>query len=214
MSKLVLDAQPRQVEAKKARHLRNEGLIPAIAYGPGKTPVSLVVEEKALESALRHGGSSQLIEVHVSDGTMHNVLVREVQREPIYHRAMHVDMYLVRMDQKQQVSVPLLTVGKPTALVTGLMVLQTHELIEIEALPADIPATIEVDITNLSDEHPITTRDLPKLSGISYLSDPEEILITMVSSQAGSDEEAAAADAAVSAEPEVVKKGKTDEDEN
>ncbi|MGL4648682.1 MAG: 50S ribosomal protein L25 [Caldilineaceae bacterium] len=213
MSKLVLDAQPRDVAAKKARHLRNEGLIPAIAYGPGKTPVSLVVEEKALESALRHGGSSQLIEVNVSDGSKHNVLVREVQREPIYHRAVHVDMYLVRMDQKQQVSVPLVTVGKPTSLVTGIMVLQTHEMIEIEALPADIPAAVEVDITNLSDEHPITTRDLPQLSGISYLSDPDEILITMVASQGGAEDGAPAADAVGAAEPEVVKKGKTDEDE-
>jgi large subunit ribosomal protein L25 len=213
MSKLVLQAQPRQVEAKKARHLRNEGLIPAIAYGPGNQPVSLVVEEKALESTLRHGGSSRLVEVQVSDGSRHNVLVREVQRHPVHHRAMHVDMYLVRMDQKQQVSVPLVQVGRPTALAGGMMILQTHETVEIEALPADIPASIEVDVTALSDEHPITTRDLPQLAGITYLGDPDEQLITLVAPQAGLEEEAPAAESEESAEPEVVKKGKSDEDE-
>jgi large subunit ribosomal protein L25 len=212
MSKLVLEAQPRVVDDKKARHLRNEGLIPAIAYGPGKQPVSLVVHEKALESTLRHGGNSQLVEVHVNDGSTLNVLVREVQRHPVHHRAMHVDMYLVRMDQKQQVSVPLVQVGKPTALVTGLMVLQPHEMIEIEALPADIPASIEVDITELSEDHPITLRSLPQLAGIVYLGDPDEHLITMVASQAGAEDQAAA-ESEESAEPEVVKKGKTDEDE-
>lgn len=213
MSKLVLDAQPRQVEAKKARHLRNEGLIPVSAYGPGKQPLTLVVEEKALENTLRHGGSSRLVEVHVSDGSKLNVLVREVQRQPVNHRPVHADFYLVRMDQKQQVAVPLVMVGKPTALIAGLMILQTHETIEIEALPADIPASIEVDVTELSEEHPITVKDLPAVKGIAYLGDADESLITMMSAQAGIEEEAvAAAEGEGGAEPEVVRKGKEDEE--
>lgn len=212
MSKLVLEAQPRQVEAKKARHLRNEGLIPVSAYGPGKQPLTLVVEEKALENTLRHGGSSRLVEVHVSDGSKLNVLVREVQRQPVNHRPVHADFYLVRMDQKQQVAVPLVMVGKPTALITGMMILQTHETIEIEALPAEIPASIEVDVTNLSEEHPITLKDLPAIKGIAYLGDAEETLITLMAAQAGIEEEAAV-EGEAAAEPEVVRKGKEDDDE-
>jgi len=212
MSKLVLDAQPRQVAAKKARHLRNEGLIPVIAYGPGKQPVSLVVNQKAFEGVLHHGGSSQLVEVKVSDGSIHNVLVREVQREPLSHRPIHADFYLVRMDQKQSVSVPLVAVGKPVALVGGLMILQTHETIHIEALPADIPAVVEVDVTSLSPDHPITTSNLPQLKGITYLGDPDEHLITMVAAQAGLEAEAPAGEG-LPAEPEVVRKGKEEEAE-
>jgi large subunit ribosomal protein L25 len=223
MSKLVLDAQTRVVAEKKARHLRNEGLIPVTAYGPGNDPVSLVVEIKSLEATLRAGGNSRLVEVHVNDGSVHNVLVREVQRHPINHRAMHADFYLVRMDQKQQVSVPLIALGTPSALASGLMVLQNHESIEIEALPADIPSGVEVDITNLNLNNPITIKNLPALDGIVYLGDPDEALIVMAESQAGAEldalleEDAAealeAAEEEGGAEPEVVGRGKDDEDE-
>lgn len=211
MSKLVVDAQPRDVQAIKARHLRNDGLIPVVVYGKGLTPVSLAVPERSMESALRHGAVSQLVEVQVSGGKAHNVLVREVQRDPINHRLLHVDLYAVRMDEKQHVSIRVSGVGKPDALTSGLMILQNHESIVVEALPADLPAVIEVDLTHLSSEQPIKVSDLPSISGVVYAMDADEHIFSMVATQAGLEDEEQAAAEESSAEPEVVRKGKAEE---
>ena len=212
MSKLVLDAAPRDVEARKARHLRNDGLVPVIVYGKSQSPVALVVPARSLSSTLQHGGMSQLVEVKVSGGATYNVLVREVQREPVSHRLLHADFYAVRMDEKQHVSVPVVATGKPSAMSAGLMVLQNHESISIEALPADIPAMIEVDLTNLNTDAPIKVSDLPVVKGVTYLDEADEHVFALVTTQAGLEEEAAATEE-TTAEPEVVKKGKTDEEE-
>jgi len=96
-------------------------------------------------------------------------------------------------------------------MVTGVMVLKLHEAIHIEALPADIPGEIEVDISAMTTERPITIADLPNVKGVSYVDDPEEVLFNLQLTREEVAEEAAAAEA----EPEVVKKGKqTDEDDD
>ena len=91
------------------------------------------------------------------------------------------------------------------------ILLKLHEAIHIEALPADIPGEIEVDISPMTMERPITIADLPKVKGVSYVDDPEEVLFNLQLTREEVAEEAAATDV----EPEVVKKGKqTDEDED
>ena len=104
-----------------------------------------------LERMLHAGGDTRVVEVTVSDGGKHNVLVKNVQREPVGHRLLHADFYAVNMSEKQRVTVPLVTTGKPAGMVTGVMVLKLHEAIHIEALPADIPGEIEVDISPHDD---------------------------------------------------------------
>lgn len=211
MSKLILEAQPRDPQAGKPHHLRRAGIVPVVVYGRSQPPVSLTVAERSLETLLRHGGASRLVEVQVAGGKPVNVLVREVQRDPVSHRPLHADLYAVNMKEKQHVSVPLVGFGKPETLSSGYMVLQNHESILIEALPADIPALIEVDLTNLSAESPIKVSDLPKVKGVEYVSEQDDHIFVMVATQAGIEEEAAAAEEAT-AEPEVVKRGKEDEE--
>lgn len=218
MSNLVLEAEPRDINAVKPRHLRRDGKVPVIVYGKTQAPVALVVQERGLEYTLHHGGGSQLVEVQVAGGKSHNVLVREVQRDPITHRPLHADLYAVNMKEKQRLSVPLIGHGKPLTLASGLMVLQNHETILIEALPADIPASIDVDLANLTVDNPLKTTDLPAVKGVAYLTEADEHIFSMVATQAGLEEEEAAAAAAAAegeelAEPEVVKKGKEEEEE-
>ncbi len=214
MSKLVLEAEPRDVEAVKAKHLRNQGLIPINIYGKGLAPLSLSVIERQMNITLRQGGASQLIEVQVAGGVAHNVLVKEIQRQPVGHRVLHVDMMTVRMDEIQHVSVPISRSGRPAELASGEMVLQSLEAMAIEALPGDIPASIEVDLTHLTMDKPIRVGDLPVMAGVKFLVDPEEHVFALVATQAGvsEEEELEAAEAAEAAEPEVVGRGH-DEDE-
>ncbi len=211
MSELVLEADRRELTGRKVGQLRRQGLVPVVVYGNVKQPVNLQVDNKLLERVLHAGGDTRLVEVTVNGGGKHNVLVKDVQREPVGHRLLHADFYAVNMAEKQHVAVPLVITGKPAGMTAGLMVLKLHEAIHIEALPADIPGEIEIDISPLTLERPITIADLPQVKGVTYVDDVEEVLFNLQTTREEVAEEAAA-DAA--AEPEVVKKGKqTDEEE-
>ena len=212
MSTAKLEAQPRDLQAGKPKQLRRTGMVPVIVYGKTQAPVLLQVAERTLDTTLRQSGS-QLIEVSVAGSGKHNILVREVQRDPVSHRLVHADFYAVAMNEKQHVNVAIVGVGKPSALVSGLMVLQNHETIAIEALPADIPGAIEVDLTDLGLDAPIKISDLPVVQGVAYLADLDEHVFALVATQAGIEDEEAAPAEEGAAEPEVVKRGREDEEE-
>lgn len=165
---------------RKVKQLRRDGIVPVVVYGNVDNVVNLQVPARALERTLQSGGTSQLIQLHVDDGSRHNVLIRELQRHPVRRTLMHADFYAISMTEKQQVSVPVVSVNTPEAMAAGLMVLQALDAVEIEALPASIPASIEVDITDLTVETAITVADLPSLEGVEYLTDPTEALFTML----------------------------------
>lgn len=209
MSELKLDAQPRSLTGRKVRQLRTQGLVPVVVYGNNQAPVNLQVNARNLQTTLHHGGFSQLVNLNVQDGTTFNVLIREIQRHPVSRAYLHVDMYSVNMTEKQHTTVPVVSTGTPTALVGGLMVLQGMDMVEVEALPADFPASIEVDITSLDTENPITIADLPKLSGVEYLGEPSEHLFTMIAPRVAEEEPAPSE---IEAEPEIV--GKQDEEQD
>ena len=209
MDELKLVADRRELTGRKVGQLRRQGLVPVVVYRNVKQPVNLQVDIKQLERMLHAGGDTRVVEVTVNGGGLHNVLVKNVQREPVGHRLLHADFYAVNMSEKQRVTVPLVTTGKPAGMMTGVMVLKLHEAIHIEALPADIPGEIEVDISPMTMERPITIADLPKVKGVSYVDDPEEVLFNLQLTREEVAEEAAAAEV----EPEVVKKGKQTEEE-
>jgi len=213
MSELTLTAQPRAITGRKVRQLRRQGLVPVVVYGKTQASVNLQVNARALETTLHHGGYSQLVELTIDGGGMLNVLVRDIQRHPVTNAFVHVDFYAVNMAEQQEVSVQVVSVGRPSALITGLMVLQQLDAVAISALPADIPAVIEVDITNLDVEAPISVADLPALPGIEYLSEPDEAVFMLIATRAAEEEEEEEAAEEEMAEPEVVGRGKADEEE-
>ena len=211
MSDLKLMADPRTLTGRKVNQLRRQGVVPVVVYGALAEPVNLQVADRELERTLHGGGASQVVTVTVSDGGVHNVLIKNVQREPVFHSLLHADFYAVNMNETQRVSVPLVATGKASGMAAGLMFFQAHELIHIEALPADIPAEIEVDVTPLTLETPIHVRDLPAAKGVAYLDDPDEVVFMLMTTRAGEAEEESAEGAA--AEPEVVKRGKQTDEE-
>lgn len=211
MADLKLDAQPRTLTGRKVRQLRTKGLVPVVVYGNNQAPVNLQVNARSLELLLHHGGFSQLVQVNVAGGSKHNVLVREIQRHPVTHHFVHVDLYAVNMREKQHTSVPVVGIGKPEAMTGGLMMLQERDIVNIEALPADIPASIEVDVTALDLERPITVADLPAVPGVEYLDEPHDHIFTLIAPRVEEIEEPVAE--AEMAEPEVIGHGKEEEGE-
>ena len=212
MSELRIDAQLRDVTGHKVKHLRKQGIVPVVIYGQDRQPINAQVDSMRLDRLIQVGGT-QLIELTMTDGGLHNVLIREVQRHPVRRNPTHVDFYSVNMLVKQQVRVSVVSVGHVSGAGAGMVLLQAFSDVEIEALPADIPAHIEVDISILDgvDTTHITVADLPVMAGISYLDDPEEIVFSLVASRAEieADEEAAAD----SVEPEIVGRRAAEDEE-
>lgn len=183
MSELTLNAQPREITGRKVRQLRNQGLVPVVVYGRDQAATILQVKARNFNDVLHAGGISQLVTLVVDDGKTHNVLVREIQRHPVKHNVLHADLYAVSMSEKQQVDVSIVAVNEPTALVAGLMMLQALDQVTIEALPANIPASIEIDVTDLDLTRAIVVADLPQIDGVTYMTEADEAVFRMVTTR-------------------------------
>lgn len=210
MSELKIDAQLRAVTGNKVKQLRRDGLVPVVIYGQGQAPVSAQVDSTNLDRLIQAGGATQLVEVNMDKGSLLNVLIREVQRDPVRRNLIHADFYTVNMLVKQQLSVPVISIGELPSSAVGMVLIQSVSDVEIEALPSDIPAHIEVDISVLDgeDNDRITIADLPALAGITYLDDPEESVFSLIASRTGAEAEAADEEDEIeygeTAEPEVI----------
>ena len=217
MSTLTLHANARTVTGRKVRRLRPEGIIPVVIYGRENEPQNAQVEVIEFERVLRAGGNSQLVRLDL-DGKEHNVLVREVQRHPVRHNLLHADFYAVSMAETQQVSVPIIMVGAIPSDADVVMV-QAMDSVTIEALPGVIPASIEVDVSSLEgpESPPITVADLPVIAGLTYISDMDDLICSLILSRAAisEEEEQAEEDALLESdvEPEVIGRGRDEEEE-
>jgi large subunit ribosomal protein L25 len=210
MAELKLTAQPRTLFGRKVRQLREQGLVPVVVYGKTVEPSHLQVNHRNLERVLTHGGASQLFEVEVEGGAKTNVLLREVQRHPVNYRYLHADLYAVNMMEKQLVSIQVVAAGEEPEFEVGLMLLQALDSINISALPADIPASIAVDISELSMENSITVADLPVIPGVEYTDALDEVVFTVVATR---EEELDEPIVDEDAEPEVIGEGEEGADE-
>jgi len=220
----TLEAVKREGRGKnEANRLRASGRIPAVVYGSkkeGKAPegVSLAVDPKALLRILHSdSGANTLITLRV-DGTEARVMVKEYQLDPVTHHLLHADFYQLAMDKAIVVTVPVVVKGESKGVKQqgGLLDFVTRE-IEVECLPTDIPENITIDVSELMLHESIRLRDVPVDPKWKAISDGETMLVHIVMPKA--EEEPAAATpeagavAAAPAEPEVIKKGKTEEKE-
>jgi large subunit ribosomal protein L25 len=214
MADLKLEAQSRNITGRKVKRLRAQGLVPVVVYGNAQAPENIAVRAMAFEKVLSSGGVSQLVEVDIEGVGTRNVLIREIQRHPVQHTLMHADFYAVNMTEKQQVHVPVVAVGRRANLGVEVVLVQALDHLEIEALPADIPAHIEVDISRLTslEDDPITVGELPKIDGITYLNSEDETIFSLVMTRAAVEEEEEEEEE-LEAEPEVIGRGREDEDE-
>jgi large subunit ribosomal protein L25 len=215
----TLQAEKRDGRGKnEARRLRASGRIPAVVYGAEKgKAVEIAVDPKILMRILHsESGVNTLIGLKV-DGGDTRVMVKEYQIDPIDHKLLHADFYQVAMDKALTVTVPLVMKGEaPGVKQQGGIVDFVNREIEIECLPGDIPENIVVDISELMLNQGVRVRDL-HTEGVKWtpVTDGDLMIVHVVALKV---EEPAATEPAVGAtaapaEPEVIKKGKTDKDE-
>lgn len=210
----VLDAVRRETFGKnEAVRTRQAGHIPAVLYGGAAPAESLTVDPKTLSRILHsEAGVNSLISLKVN-GAETKVLVKEYQIDPVTHKLLHADFYRVAMDKAIRVTVPVHLTGEAKGVKQQGGTLDfVHRDVTVECLPADIPEHITVDVSELLLNQGVRVKDLPTDGKWKAVSEPENLIVHIVAPRA----EAAAADATAptaAAEPEVMKKGKTDKEE-
>ena len=185
MSELKLNAQLRETKGSGAsRQLRRENIVPAQLYQRDKENVSLQVVEKELDKVVGQAGTSAIIKL-VVDGKEHNVLIRDYQRHPYKNQYLHVDFLGVNMDEKLKVSIPVVLLNRDDIYVQPSVLMQHLEEIEIEALPADIPGQIELDVQKMEYDDSFFVKDLDLVNDdkVEVLTDLEETIVTLVEPQ-------------------------------
>ena len=214
----TLQVEKRETRGKnEARRLRAAGRIPAVVYGAEKgKAIEISVDPKILSRLLHsESGANTLISIQGLDGGDTRVLVKEYQLDPISHKMLHADFYQVAMDKTLTLTVPFVIKGEAKGVKQqgGIVDFVTRE-IEIEVLPGDIPENIEVDVTELLLNQGIRIRDL-NLEGAKWtpLSDPDTMIVHVVAMKVEEVAPAAEPAAGTTAEPEVIKKGKTEKEE-
>jgi large subunit ribosomal protein L25 len=213
MEQIQLKVEPRSVTGKMVRHLRREGLVPAVIYGHHTRPIPIQVVERELGYVLQRGGANQLIALVLPGADQPRMsLVREVQRHTINRAILHVDFQEVVMTEKIQTTIPLVFEGEPAIvrLGDGIMFHGLDE-IEVECLPGDLIASFGVDLSGLEQiDATIYVRDLQVPSAIKVLTDPDEVVAKVLPAKAVP-EEAVEAKALVEepAEVEVIAEQKT-----
>jgi len=196
-----------------ARSVRRQGKVPAVIYGHGREPESLILDSAALGRALLGATVATMLEVQVDDRAPVRALIREVQRDPLRAaNILHVDFYEVHADEKITVSVPVHLKGIPDGVRNfGGVLDHVRRELEIEVFPGDLPDSIDVDVTALAIGHSIFVRDI-QLERAEILDDPDQPIATVGAPRT---EEVApvAVEEAPSTEPELIRKAKADEDE-
>jgi large subunit ribosomal protein L25 len=215
----VVVATPRQGKFNKnaARRVRAAGKIPAVLYGAGHEPVAVEVDPKAISRILfSESGHNTIFDLTLGEqANAAKAMIVDWQREPINDKLIHIDLKRIALDKALRVSVPIKLVGIAAGVKTqGGILDQVLREVEIECLPADIPSHIDVDITNLGLHQVLRVSELPHSDKIKFFADEDATVAHVVAIR---EEAPAAADAAAvatagtTAEPEVAKKGKTDD---
>lgn len=211
MSPMVVEAIERSESGKNAsRRLRARGMIPAVVYGHGASAVSVAVDPKQVVSVLTsEAGRNSIFKLKLADRA-DDVLVRDFQLDPLKGTLLHADFQRVAMDEIMEFEVPVEVVGSaPGVKAGGVLDLVLREL-TVECTAADVPDHIKIPVSSLEIGDLIRVADLP-VAGEKFkiLNDPHLVVLTVSALRV--EEEAPAAEGA--AEPEVIRRGKGEEDE-
>lgn len=179
MDMLRIRLSPRTVKGKKVRFLRRQGIVPVHMYGRGIASLELQAPVSELRSVLLRAGTSVPVSVEIEGQQGENIcFVREVQHHPVTEELLHVDFMRVETSRKTRAEVPVELVGEaPAVREKGGSLLQLLQTLTVEALPLDMPATIQVDVSVLDDfEKVITVADIALPQSVAVLDDPEEVV--------------------------------------
>ncbi len=212
---LTIEVNRREATGKSAnRRLRREEMIPAVVYGGGKEPISIQVPRKTLIDLFKSGGSeNRIFLLKLADtGQSRHAMIRDMQIHPITRKVEHVDFMRIDMAKRIRVRVHVTLEGVAYGVRTeaGLLDFVTRE-VEVECLPTAIPQEIKVDVTDVRVGQHLEVKDLKLPAGVKLLEDEDRVIVSVAHAKVEAEAAAAGTEVAV-AEPEVIAKGKKEED--
>lgn len=203
MQHMTLTAESRVERGRKTYVLRDQGKLPGVVYGFGTEPVNITLDRNATEKAYKAAGESTVIALSV-EGKEHNVLIQDLQRDPLTGFLTHADFRAIDMMKPVEAMIELVLVGEaPAVKELGGTLLQNLEEVEVKALPSALVHTIEVNVSMLKTfKDVVRVSDLTIPEGIEVLSQPT-LAIAMVQ-EPRSEAEMAALDEAIVADVSTV----------
>jgi large subunit ribosomal protein L25 len=213
---ITVEKRPEQGRGP-ARRLRRVGQIPAVLYGGDRSPVSISVDEHALRELLKQEAGENTIFLLKLQGTKEErrAMIREIQKDPISGRFLHIDFIRIMAGQKVNVRIPVELTGDCLGVRQGGRVEFITRELAIEVLPNEMIDKFSIDISKLDVGHHVSVADLQDLLPPSarFLADPHRMVVVVEAPKAAEAEVAVPAGEAViteAAEPEVIRKGKAE----
>jgi len=219
MSDFTIEVEPRETRGKNAnRRIRAAGGIPAVVYGGGKDPVPIQVDRRRFRELLKSEGGENavfLLKLAGTDKSRHT-MIREMQMDVIRGEPIHVDFQRILLDQVVRVAVPIELHGTPYGVKTegGFMDFVTRE-VEVECLPDKIPTRLDLDVSMLHAGHHVEAEVLELPEGVTLVAEPTKVIVSVAVHRGGAEAEAAEEEELlekITAEPEVIGRGKDEED--
>lgn len=190
--KIVIEGKIREKTGKGiARKLRAEGKIPAVVYGGEEAPLHIYVKRNDVQKFVHMETTIMDLKIEGKDAPT-PVIIRDYAVDPITDEVLHVDFQRVKMDEEITAMVPIVLLNEENCVGVKMGGIIQHGLreVEVECLPKDLPAHIEVDISQLEIGDTIKVADLNVPAGVKITEDPEEVIVTIVPPAVYEEEEA------------------------
>ncbi len=215
MDKVVIKATKRSVTGKHVATLRREGKLPGVIYGHEVASLPITMDLKGASTIMGKLSGSSIVTIDV-DGQEHATLVREKQWDYIRSSLLHVDFQVVSLTEKLRTEVSIELIGAAPAVKDfNAIIVSGIDEVEVECLPQDLPEKIEVEISNLKNiGDSIYLRDIPVPQNVVFLTDPNELIAVaqFVKEEVVEEPVVVEGAEAVAGEPEVIEKGKKEEE--
>lgn len=178
MKAIPLVAEKRTIMGKKVKKLRAAGMVPVGVYGKDVKSMPLVISAGDFAKVYDKVGETGLVDLEFGGQTV-PVLVKNVQTHPVSRQILHAEMHAVKLTEKIKANVPLELVGQSPAVQNNLgVLLQTLNEVEVEALPTDLPESIQVDVSELAEvDSQVAVADLAAPKGVAILTAGEELVV-------------------------------------
>jgi large subunit ribosomal protein L25 len=214
---LAVEVEAREVFGKNvSRRLRRAGRIPAVVYGGGGPSIPVTVNPKEIWQILHsESGHNAIFTLEIPGKAPARVMIREWQTEPVHGDLLHVDLVRIARDTKLKLQVPIHVTGEPVGVkVQGGIFEFVLRQVEVECLPDDIPEHFVADVSGLELGKNFRVSDLPAGTKVKILTDPARVVAHVITMRAEEEAKPAAEEvAAAPSEPEVIRKGKAEEEE-
>ncbi|NLK52312.1 MAG: 50S ribosomal protein L25 [Syntrophomonadaceae bacterium] len=191
MSVINLSVQLREKTSKgQLKQMRREGRSPGVIYGGEEASVAVGFYSRDLEKIFKGSdkGINTLIEMQLPEGKKETVMTRELQRDPLTEMLLHADFYRVSLSERMTFEVPLAWIGESMGVKEGGILQPGLYTLTVECLPTQIPDRIEVSVENLGIGDKLLVEDLVVPSGVEVLSDPEELVVSILAGRVMAEE--------------------------